>query len=135
MIKAHGRPENTTQKYQMSIVQATCTPTNWPKDSQKNDIYTNKEGMYELLFSSQQPKTKALRRYCYNVLFPHVRQQLSDKSHAMETEDFTGYVQALEITNEAHQEEILRLKEEYKQTIEEKDAVIVLLNDDLQNHE
>ena len=114
----------------MSIVQAACTPTNWPKDSQKYDIYTNKEGMYELLFSSQQPKTKALRRYCYNVLFPHVRQQLSDKSHAMEIEDLTGCVQALEITNKAHQGEILRLNEEHKQAIEEKDAAIVLLNDD-----
>ena len=80
--------------------------------------------MYELLFSSQQPKAKDLRRHCCNVLFPHVRQQLSDKSHAMEIEDLTGRIQALEGTNEAHQ-----------QAIEEKDAVIALINDDLQNRE
>ena len=99
-------------------------PVDWPKDSQKYDIYTNEEGMYELLFSSQQPKAKDLRRHCCNVLFPHVRQQLSDKSHAMEIEDLTGRIQALEGTNEAHQ-----------QAIEEKDAVTALINDDLQNRE
>ena len=58
------------------------------------------------------------------MLFPHVRQQLSDKSHAMEIEGLTGCVQALEIKNEAH-----------RQSIEEKDAAITLLNDDLKSCE
>ena len=80
--------------------------------------------MYELFFSSQQPMAKDFRRHCFNVLFPHVRQQLSDKSHAMEIEGLTSRVQALEITNEAHQ-----------QTIEDKDAALALLNDDLQNRD
>ena len=80
--------------------------------------------MYELFFSSQQPMAKDFRRHCFNVLFPHVRQQLSDKSHAMEIEGLTSRVQVLEITNEAHQ-----------QAIEEKDAAIPLLNDDLKNRE
>ena len=80
--------------------------------------------MQELLFSSQQPKAKGFRRHCFNVLFPHVQQQLSNKSHAMEIEDLTSRVQALEFTNEAHQ-----------QAIEEKDGAIGLLNDDLQNRE
>ena len=44
----------------MSIVHGACTPIDWPKDSQKYDIYTNEEGMYELLFSSQQSKAKDL---------------------------------------------------------------------------
>ena len=57
-------------------------------------------------------------------MFPHVQQQLSDKSHAMETENLTDRIQALEFTNEAHQ-----------QAIEEKDAVTALLNDDLKNGE
>ena len=74
----------------------------WLKDSQKYDIYINEEGMYELLFSSQQPKAKGLRRQCCNLFFPHVQQQLSDKSHAMEIEDLTGRIQASEFTNEAH---------------------------------
>ena len=52
IIKAHCSPENITQKYQMSSVHTACTPINWPKYSQKYDIYTNEEAMYELLFSS-----------------------------------------------------------------------------------
>ena len=107
----------------------------WPKDSQKYGIYTNEERMYELLFSSQQPKAKDFRRHCCNVLFPHVRQQLSNKLYAMEIENLTGRVQALEFMNEAYQQEILRLNEEHQQIIEEKDASFALLNDDLQNRE
>ena len=98
-----------------NIIKAHVSP-------EKFDIYINKEGMYELLFSSQKPKAKYFRRHSFIALFPHVRQQLSDKSHAMETEGLTSHVQALEITNEAHQ-----------QTIEDKDAALALLNDDLQN--
>ena len=99
-------------------------PVDWPKDLQKCNIYTNEEGMYELLFSSQQPKAKDFRRHCFSALFPHVRQQLSDKSHAMEIEGLTSRAQALDITNEAHQ-----------QIIEDKDAPLALLNDDLQNRD
>ena len=51
----------------------------------------------------------------------------------MKIEGLTGHVQALEITNEAHRQETLRLNEEPKQANEEKDAAIALLNDDLQN--
>ena len=98
-----------------NIIKAHVSP-------EKFDIYINKEGMYELLFSSQKPKAKNFRRHCFIVLFPHVRQQLSDKSHAMEIEGLTSRVQALAITNEAHQ-----------QTIEDKDAALALLSDDLQN--
>ena len=124
IIKACVSPENITQKYQMTSVRVACTPINWPKDSQKYDIYSNEEGMYELLFSSQQPKAKDLRRHCSNELFPHVGQQLCDKSHAMEIEGLASRVQALDITNEAHQ-----------QAIEDKDAALALLNDDLKNPE
>ena len=51
----------------------------------------------------------------------------------MEIENLTGRVQALEFTNEAHQQEILRLNEKHQQAIEEKDSAIALLNDDLRN--
>ena len=34
-----------TKKYRMSSVHATCTPINWPTDSQKYDIYINEESM------------------------------------------------------------------------------------------
>ena len=53
----------------------------------------------------------------------------------MEIEGLTDCIQALEITTETHQQEILRLNEEHKQAIEEKDAAIAVLNDDLQNRE
>ena len=33
--------ENYAQKYQLSSVNAACTPINWPKDSRKDDYYTN----------------------------------------------------------------------------------------------
>ena len=69
------------------------------------------------------------------MLFPHVRQQFSDKLHAMEIEDLTGRVQALGFANEEYQQEILRLNEEYQQAIEDKDASLALLNDNLQNRE
>ena len=129
IVKSHCSKENypqrkTIPKYQMSNVPSVGTPIDWLKDSQKFDIYINEERMYELLFSSQQPKAKDFRRHCFNVLFPHVQQQVSDKSHAMEIEDLTDRIQAPEFTNEAHQ-----------QAIEEKDAVTALLNDDLKNRE
>ena len=62
--------------------------------------------MYELLFSSQRPKANDFRRHCCNVLFPHVWQQLKNKT-----------------------------KEDHQQVIEEKDAALALINDDLQNRE
>ena len=77
-------------------------PVDWLKDLQKYDIYINEEGMYEIVFSSQQPKAKDFRRYCCNVLFPHVRQQLTNK-----------------------------MKEDLQQANEEKDATIALFTDDL----
>ena len=63
----------------MISVTAAGKPVDWPKDSQKYDIYTNEEGMYELLFSSQQSKAKNFKRHCCNVLFPHVQQQVTNK--------------------------------------------------------
>ena len=118
------KKKSYAQEYQLSSVPAADTPVDWPKDSQQFDIYINEEWMYELLFSIQQPKAKDFRRHCFNVLFPHVQQQLSDKSHAMEIEDLTGRIQALEFTNEA-----------YRQAIEEKDAALAFLNDDQKNRE
>ena len=90
----------------MIVVPTVGTTVNWPRDSQKLDLYISEEGIYELLFSSQQPKAKDFRRHCCNVLFPYVWQQLTNK-----------------------------MKENHQQAIEEKDAAVALLNDDLENHE
>ena len=35
--------------------------------------------MYELVSSSQQPKAREFGKYCYNVMFPNIRQQVTDK--------------------------------------------------------
>ena len=98
-------------------VSAAGTPINWPKDSQKYDIYTNEEGMYELLFSSQQPKQKAFRRHCCNGMFPRIRKELASKM------------------NEDHQQAIEEIQGQNQQGIEKKDAVIALMNDDLQDRD
>ena len=79
IIMVHCSPKNFTQKYQMSSVHAASTPINWPKDLQKYNIYISKEGMYEIVFSSQQTKAKDFRKHCCNVLFPHAQQQPTKK--------------------------------------------------------
>ena len=121
----------------MSSFSAVGKPLDWPKDSQKYDIYINEERMHEIVFTSQQPKAKDFIRHCCNVLLSHVRQQLSDKPHAMEIEDLTSCVQAFEFTNKekhhAHHQQILRLHEDHQQAIEEKDSALALFNDYLQN--
>ena len=106
VIKAYVSPENYAQKYQISSVPTAVMPINWPKDLQKYYIYITEEGMYELLFSSQQPNAKEFRRHCCNVLFTHVWQQLANK-----------------------------IKEEHQQAIKGKDAVIALIDDDLQDRD
>ena len=60
VVKNHCSKENYAKKYQTSSVLTAATRVNWPKDSQKFDIYINEEGMYELVFfqvNSQRQKT------------------------------------------------------------------------------
>ena len=71
IVKNHCIKENYTQRYQMNGVPTVVTPVDWPKDSQKYDIYIIWEGIYELLFSSQQPKAKEFRKHFCNMMFPH----------------------------------------------------------------
>ena len=59
-----------------------------------------------MIFSSQQPKAKESRRHCCNVLFSHVRQQLTNK-----------------------------MKEDHQEAIEEKDSALALLTDNLQGRD
>ena len=58
--------------------------------------------MYKLAFQSQQPKVKAFRKYCLNELFPQIGRYLSRE-----------------------------LEEHHQQAIEEKDAALAKLSDDL----
>ena len=55
IIRARCNTENISKNYQLSSVLSSCTPSDWPKDSQKYGLHVNKEGLYELMFSSQQP--------------------------------------------------------------------------------
>ena len=74
IVKAFCSKENYSHKYQLSVFVSETNFMDWPKDSRKDDYYINEEGMYEIVFSSQQPKAKDFRRHCCNVLFSHVRQ-------------------------------------------------------------
>ena len=64
--------------------------------------------MYELLFSSQQPKAKDFRRHCCNVLFPHVRQQLTNKIKEEHQQAIKGKYNQIQ----THQQKILKFNEE-----------------------
>ena len=71
--------------------------------------------MYELLFSSQQPKVKDFRRHCCSVLFPQIRWQLTNEmkeEHQQAIEEKDNEIQALELTNVKHQHKILRINKE-----------------------
>ena len=108
IIRAHCSPENITQKYQITSVHAACAPINWTKDSQKYDVCINEQGTYELVFGSQQPKVRVFRKYCCNMLFLHVRQQLTNKIH----EEHQQAVTDRDNQMQAHQKKILRLNKE-----------------------
>ena len=79
MIKDHCSRENYAHKYDLSKWSSADHLLNWPSDSRKNDYYLNEEGMYELLFSSQQSLAKKFRKHCCNVMFPHICKQLTNK--------------------------------------------------------
>ena len=99
----------------MAFVSTVGTAVNWPRDSQKLDLYINEEGMYELLFSSQQRKAKDFRRHCCNVLFPQIRRQLTNKmkeEHQQAIEEKDNQIQAIEFTNKNHQQKILKPNKE-----------------------
>ena len=66
VIRGHCGAENITHRYQLSGSPTAEEPVNWLKDSQKYDLYTSEGGLYELLFSSQQPLAKAFREHCCN---------------------------------------------------------------------
>ena len=109
MIKDHCSRENYAHKYDLTKWSAADHLLNWPSDSRKDDYYLNEEGMYELVFSSQQQKVKAFRKYCSNQIFPHIRQQLTDKlveDHQKAIEDRDNRIQAIEYENVGRQGEI-----------------------------
>ena len=113
---------NYAQKCQLIGFVSEMKPVNWQKDLQKHDIYISEEGMYELVFSSQQPKAKDFRRHCFNVMFTQIQRQLTNKmkeehqqaikEKKTELPQCDNQIQALEFRKEEHQHKILRLNEE-----------------------
>ena len=102
MIKDHCTHENYAQKYDLTKESVADPLLNWPSDSRKHDYYLNEEGMYELVFSSQQQKAKAFRKYCCNEIFPRVRKQLVDKmqeDHQKAIEDRDNRIQTIQHKN------------------------------------
>ena len=78
------------------------TPFEWPKNSKPDEYYINKEGMYELVFSSHQPLAKNFRKHCCNVMFPNIRKQLVDKmqeDHQKAIEERDTRIQAIQSEN------------------------------------
>ena len=108
VLKKHVSIENKQHKHELEGYAAAARPLEWPKKSQPDDSYVSEEGMYELLFLSQQSKARDFRKHCFNVLFPHVQQQLTNKMK----EEKDNQIQALEFTNEKYEQKTLKLNEE-----------------------
>ena len=109
VIKQLCSPENFAHKHELSKFPAVGNLVNWPSDSRKDDYYLNEEGMYEVLFSSQQPLARKLRKHCCNVMFPHIRKQLVDKmqeDHHKAIEEQDTRIQAIEYEIRAKDQQI-----------------------------
>ena len=114
------RNDNWNNKVSNERFHRSGKPLDLPKDSQKYDVYFNEDEMYEIVFSSTQLKAKDFIRHCCNVLFPHFRQRLINEiqeEHQQAIEEKDNQMQALEFTNEKHQQKILRLNEEFNDLI------------------
>ena len=72
-LKKHVTIENKRHRFELQGSAVTARPLEWPKKSQPDEYYLNEEGMYEVLFGSQQPLVKKFRKHCCNVMFPHIR--------------------------------------------------------------
>ena len=104
IVNAFCSRENYTYKWQLNKFLAAENCMDWTKDLRKDYCYINEEELYETVFSSQQSKSKDFRRHCCSVLFPHVRQQLTNK-----------------------------IQKEHQQAIEEKHATIFHRNNQIQS--
>ena len=95
-----------------------------------HDIFINMDSAIEIAVRSKKPKVA--------TLVERVSKKGVEKIQEEHQKAITGrdnQIQALESINEKHQQQILRLNEDHLQSIEEKDATITLLNDDLKSRE
>ena len=95
--------ENYAHKWQLKEFVFETNFMDWPKDLGKDDFYIKEEGMTNWFLEVNSLRQKNFRCPCCNVMFPQIQQQLAKK-----------------------------MKGGHRQAIEEKDAVIALMNDHLQ---
>ena len=82
VIKDHCSGENSAYRYQLSKFPAAEISVNWPKDSQKYNLYINEEGLRELVLTSQQPQAGLLaEKLGINV---HKRKYMSKENSSIE---------------------------------------------------
>ena len=99
--------ENIRYKYELVGVLSNSTPVKWPSDSQKYDLYINEKAMYEFVFKSEQKLAKEFQNYCFNTMFPQLRQKLTDI--------------AIEDIKKGHQVAIENIGRQHQLAIEERD--------------
>ena len=74
VLKKHVSIGNKQHKHELEGRPVAARPLECLKKSQPNDYYINEEGIYELVFGSQQPKAKALESIvlmCCFLIFDH----------------------------------------------------------------
>ena len=79
ILRKHVGAENKQHKFSLEGCHDLGHPLEWPKNSQPSEYYINEEGLYELVFTSQQPKAKEFLKFCFNDMFPKIRKELTDK--------------------------------------------------------
>ena len=121
ILRDHVSIENKHHRHDLDGYSDTEYPFVWPKHSQPDEYYINEEGLYELVFTSQQPKAKLFRKYCCNIMFPNIRQKLVD----IDLESSNRQHQlAIEEKDHQHQLAIEDMGREHQQVMEEKDDEI-----------
>ena len=93
-----------------------------------HDIFINLDSAIETAVCSKKPKAIALVKWLTKKGVEKMQEE-----HQQAITDRNNQIQALKFRNEEHQQKILRLNEDHQQAIEENDATIILLNDDLKN--
>ena len=93
-----------------------------------HDIFINLDSAIETAVCSKKPKAVALVKWLTKKGVEKMQEE-----HQQAITDRNNQIQALKFRNEEHQQKILRLNEDHQQAIEEKDATITLLNDDLKS--
>ena len=58
ILRGHVSIENKRHRFELQGGSVTEPPLEWLKNSQPDEYYLNEEGMYEVLFGSQQPLAK-----------------------------------------------------------------------------